>query len=305
MWKLPHDNRYASYRRDNNDLYELVLNRALKSATLLEWFKSNGADGTRDGRKGTLSIQRCCEGTDASVEKCATLRKSLNDARWTGYGSGLASGKLVASVFKLYSEFSGVGKEFTELEKMEAFQTSSKPMHDLLGSTCHKAVEDKVLDFIRRLKRGEEYDADGRELTFAEFTSFLIDEEKRWLRIQKSKKEISQVSTKDSPTISSTNTSSNTSSNKPKKKKAPKGNGNGYNSHQTWNKETGEPTHHWVNCIDVSILYRDTGKIEEDEFKQLPNVCKDYFRKQPNQEMPSKFKDMKQPFGNKSKKSKK
>ena len=105
------------------------------------------------------------------------------------------STKLVASIFKLYSDLSAVGKEYSELEKMENFQTASKPKQELLGSTCQKAVDNKVVDFIRRMKRGETHDRDGRQLSFAVFTSFLITEERQWIKIMTMKRSVSEVLT--------------------------------------------------------------------------------------------------------------
>ena len=308
MWKIPHSNTNATYRRDNAVVYELICTSGLGNSGLLHWFNSDGVDQGRNGRKGFLSIRRCCLGTDDAVAKRASLRKELNDALWTGYGQGQASTKLVAQLFRIYSEMSALGKEFTELEKMEAFHTSSKPQQELLDSTCQMMVENKVMDFIRRMKRGEETDADGRPLTFAEFTSFLINEEKRWLKNQKAKRGVSQTST-SKPTANVSSTSANSSKSKPKKKKAKSkksdGDGETYKQETSWNKETGEPSHRWVNSIDISVLYRDPGKVEEPEFKSLPNKCKDYFRNQPNVEMPEKFTNMKKPASkNKAKKKK-
>uniref|UniRef100_A0A7S2L766 Uncharacterized protein n=1 Tax=Leptocylindrus danicus TaxID=163516 RepID=A0A7S2L766_9STRA len=192
MWNLPHSNDYATYRRDNAEVYNLISTEALKSQILLNWFNSDGVEPDRNGRKGFLSIRRCCLGTDSTIEKCASLQASLGGAHWTGYGQGKASEKLVATLFRIYSELSAVGKEYTELEKMENFQTASHPQQELLGSTCQKAVDDKVMEYIRRLQNGERRDAFGRQLTFSEFTSFLINEEKQWLKIQKAKRSVSQ-----------------------------------------------------------------------------------------------------------------
>jgi len=125
-------------------IYEMLSTECLKSEILLNWFKSDGAEPDRNGNKGFLSIRRCCLGTDSSIAKRAALQAQLMAASWTGYGVGRASDKLVATYFRIYTALSALGREYTELEKMEAFHTALHPQQELLGSTCQQAVDNKL-----------------------------------------------------------------------------------------------------------------------------------------------------------------
>ena len=68
-----------------------------------------------------------------------------------------------------------------------------------------------------------------------------------------------------------------------------------YVSKNSWNKETGEPLHRWVNAIDVSVLYCDVDKLADDQFRCLPKITKEYFRNNSGKETPKKFADMQKP----------
>ena len=98
----------------------------------------------------------------------------------------------------------------------------------------------------------------------------------------------------------SATTNSNSSGSKPRKKKANRNTNSA--SHDAWNRETGEPNQRWINSVDVSVLYRNVGNVDKDEYKQLPNVCKKYFREHPQVEMPGKFKDQQKPVPKNKKK---
>ena len=178
---------------------------------------------------------------------------------------------------------SELGKEYTDADKMEEFTSNFQPHQDMIGSTCYKAVHDKGKEFMNRMEKKEQYDRDGRPLTFAEFTSFVIDEERLWIKQVDSKRGVSQTTTSNSTNNSSSNTSSSSNSQ------------SNYVTKNSWNKETGEPLHCWVNAIDVSVLYRDVDRLAEEQFKRLPNITKEYFRNNSGKEMPKKFANMQKP----------
>jgi len=69
---------------------------------------------------------------------------------------------------------------------------------DLIASTCVESVRDKAKEYIRLLKSNQTQDRDGRELTFANFTAFVIDKERQWEKSMKRRKFISQVTTSNS-----------------------------------------------------------------------------------------------------------
>ena len=195
MWKLPHDTDLASYHRDNQRLYALIHTLTNHNHIVSAWFKANGADATQDGRKGFLSIRRCCVGNDAKDDRRVACKRLLRDAKWTGYGQGRASTTLISDIFNIYTELSDLGKNFSELEKMEEFTSNFFPKQDMVGSTCYKAMYDKGKEFIRLLERNERYDRDGCPLTFAEYTSFVIDEERFWIKQVNAKRGVSQAFT--------------------------------------------------------------------------------------------------------------
>ena len=43
------------------------------------------------------------------------------------------------------------------------------------------------------------------------------------------------------------------------------------------------------------MLYKNVERLDEDEFKTIPNVMKEYFRKHSKKDMPKRFKNMKKP----------
>ena len=97
----------------------------------------------------------------------------------------------------------------------------------------------------------------GQPLTFAAFTQFVIDKEHQWLKDVKAKPSISQVSTSFTDASSSSANTSNSSSSNSKLLAS------------SYNKETGEPIHRFIHSIDVGVLYRNVGQLEEEETKDF------------------------------------
>ena len=198
IWKLPLNMNIATFRRDNNTLFQLIRDLIAGNNVVTSWFKSDKSVPTEDGRQGFESITKLCLGTDAMESKRTFWEGKLNKAQWTGYGVGKASETLIADLFNYYSQLSLLGEEYTELKKIRNFNDRINEQQDLIASTCVKSVRDKALEYIRLLKLHRTVDQDGRALTFAEFTAFVIDEERQWVKSMKKRRSISQVTTSNS-----------------------------------------------------------------------------------------------------------
>ena len=186
-------------------------------------------------------------------------------------------------MFKNFSRLSTFGKNYEEIDKILKFRSLIRPQQNMNGSTCLAAVREKTMEFIRVLAKGDTHDSDGRPLTFAELSSYVTEMERQWDEDQKRLKNVSQVSTSNSNNQSNSNSDSKPAAPAP-----------------TYNKESGESLHRFINAIDVGVLYRNVDKIEEEKetYKTLPNVTKQWFRNNPKREMPSKFKRMTKPVPN-------
>ena len=198
MWKIPHLNNLATFRRDNNEVFRLVLDLMSSNKTLLSFAKADGAEQPQDGRKAYLNVRRCCIGIDAKEDKRALFDTKLRAAVWTGFGQGQAGTQLVANLFDCYAQLELLGETFTDLQKIRLFKQNCRAAPELVGTTCFKAVTDKAKEYIRAIQRGQTEDREGCELTFAAFTQFVIDEERQWIKDLKAKRSISQVSSSDS-----------------------------------------------------------------------------------------------------------
>ena len=281
VWTLPHNTDLATYRRDNNKLFQILMDVLSGNANLMSFARADGAEQAHDGRKSYFSVRSCCVGIDAREDKRALYDSKLSHAKWTGWGQGQASTQLIAHLLDCYSQLEILGKEYTDVEKIRKFYQTRSPAHDLNGTTYYKAVSDKAKDFIRRISNGEDADIEGRPLTFAAFAQFVNDEEREWLKWARSKKSISQVTTESGSNTASTSSSSSSSNSTPKP--------------NTYDKETGEPLHRYIFSMDVGLLYKNVERLDEDEFKTIPNVMKEYFRKHSKKDMPKRFKNMKKP----------
>ena len=277
-WKLPLDPNIATYRRDNNALYQLVLSMLAGNQQLTLSFKTGDTGGDQDCRQGFLAVRSYCEGPDVEEKRRIFWTKKLNKAAWTGYGVGRASTTLVPLLHQCYTELEVMQNTFSDLQKLQHFNANKNAQHEMRGSTCWKAVSDTLRKNISRLQNGINVDSEGRPITFDNFTTYLIEEEQDWLEQIGDRRTVSQVNS-NSNANSNANANSNSSNTPP----------------PTYNRETGEPLHRFIGAIDVGVIYRDVTKVDTDEFKQLPNVTKQYFRENPNKDMPKKFKNMTKP----------
>ena len=71
-----------------------------------------------------------------------------------------------------------------------------------------------------------------------------------------------------------------------------------------YNRETGEPTKRWINGVDVSIVYQQTHKVDEDDFRHLPAIVKTYFKNNQDKKCPQKIQSMTKPKPKPKKKKK-
>ena len=146
--------------------------------------------------------------------------------------------------------------------------------------------------FIESLKRDIDqalHEArNGTPVNYSLFASRLTSGEAEWL---KEHEKVAKVSS--AKTIPVTNDES--SKEGKDKAKADRG----------WNRTTGEPTMRWINGVDVSIVYQQTHKVDEDDFKILPNIVKDYFRSNSQKKCPPKIQNMERPKKTQPKKKKK
>ena len=208
--------------------------------------------------------------------------RKLQKAIWTGYGVGRASNTLVPLLHQCYTELSNVQVEHDTLTKLQYFHGSMSPQQDLKQSPCYHAVSTRLRDSISRLKNGTTVDRDGREITFENFTNYLVEEESDWIEQLPDGRTVGQVRSNSTANArANSNANANSTS--------------GNNQQPAYNKETGEPLHRYIFAIDVSVLYRNVSQVDDDEYKHLPNVVKKYFRDNPNKNMPKKFDKMDKP----------
>ena len=125
--------------------------------------------------------------------------KLLRNAGWTGYGQFRASTRLVPVILLYYSELKHLGIEYTDLQKLQLFNGTKKSRDAMRGSTCWKAVSDKLREWIKRLNAGITEDYDGTPITFENFTHFLIEEETQWIDQLVDDRTVSQVQSNSNP----------------------------------------------------------------------------------------------------------
>jgi len=67
---------------------------------------------------------------------------------------------------------------------------------------------------------------------------------------------------------------------------------------QGWNSVTGEPTHRYIFGVDITVVYEQTHKLEEEDFWQIPKIIKVYFIANPTKKCPPRFYKMEKPKPN-------
>ena len=146
MWKLPLDDSYATYKRDNETMYHLLQSLTTGNSNISAWFKSNDADVDQDARKGYLQIASLCAGPFAKERQLVKFTRKLDHTNWTGYGQGIAS-TMTADMFKIFSKLNNLGKEHSEIDKIRQFNNHIKPQQGMVSPTCLEAVREEDVNF--------------------------------------------------------------------------------------------------------------------------------------------------------------
>ena len=281
QWLVPVNSNTASWKRDNKQVYYLLKKAIGDDSNARNWMNKDGAEGTWDGRRSMMSLVELYESDNEHEAKLRALRDKIKGQKYTGYGNNNAR-KLTSRLYDIYSQFDLLHEPVSEVEKLRNLRSFLHPqglMSNAYFVNNLKQEIDKALKDARS----------GAAVNYSIYTSKLTSGESEWLKDNEKSAKVSSAST-------SVPSTSNASA--PTTEKATK-------ADQGWNSVTGEPTHRYIFGVDITVVYEQTHKLEEEDFWQIPKIVKDYFIANPTKKCPPRFYKMEKPKPTKKKRKKK
>ena len=270
---MPVDSGIASWKHDKTVFYLLL--KAVDELNARSWLNKDGSGQNKDGRTGMFSLVELYESNYEHEAKLRALSAKLNPQKYSGYGMNNAK-KLASRLYETFEQFSLMDEAKSEREKLRLFRNMLHPQ----GQMAHAF-------FVESLKRDIDQvlleARNGNPVNYSLFTSRLTSGKAEWLKDNEKAVKVSSATTAASTTDTS---EANTA----------KAINHGYN------RETGEPTKRWIQGVDVSIVYQQTHKVDEDDFKRLPAIVKTYFKNNQDKKCLPKIQSMTKPKSRQQKK---
>ena len=267
QWSVPVDSGTASWKRDNRAVY-YNLDKAADETNAKSWMNKDGANQNQDGRAGMFSLFELYQSNNEHESRLRALTARLNSQKYSGYGVNNAK-KLTSRLYDIFAEFSLMNEEKSEREKVHLFRTMLHPQGQMAHAYFVASLKqdiDRILNEARQ----------GTPVNFSAYTGRLTSGEVEWLKEHEKAVKVSSATTAASTPDASK--ASTTTVDDP-----------GYN------RETGEPLKRWIHGVDVSLVYQQTHKVDEDDCKYLPNVVKTYFKNHHEKNCPPKIQAMTKP----------
>mmetsp|Transcript_19492 Transcript_19492/g.30031 ORF Transcript_19492/g.30031 Transcript_19492/m.30031 type:complete len:134 (+) Transcript_19492:152-553(+) len=133
-----------------------------------------------------------------------------------------------------------MNKLFSEVEKLRKICSFLHPQ----GQMCHAYFVDNLKQEINQALQEAQ---NGAPVNYSSFTSKVTSGESEWLKDNEESAKVSSTSTAASST-------SNATAMATEKSKKPKDHG--------WNTKPGEPTKHWIQGVDILIVYKQIYKLD-------------------------------------------